>query len=788
MAGGATTHSPPRLRTDLILRRQHTPRGVFVVVKDPASDDFYRFGEVEDFILQQLDGVTPLEEIRRRAESRFGASLPDGVLELFVQKLDKNRLLETDRAPKRDRAGSSRRLRGNLLYLRLPLLDPTRLFDWLLPRVGFFFTRGFMAFSAAVIAFAATTLAMSWTSFRDDFTSLGFPSAIPMLIVVLFILVSMHEFAHGMACRHFGGDVREMGFMLIYFAPACYCNVSDAWLFPERAKRMWVGFAGPYFELFLWALAVLVWRVTEGDTPISYVALLVMIGSGVKTLVNFNPLIKLDGYYLLSDFLEIPNLRRKSFRYVGDMIKQLVGSSDNPAQPVSPRERRIYLIYGALATVYSFSLLGLVTMKAGGILIGNGQPIALALFGGLVGTRLRSRIRGLMGKGALDDDSGDAGSDPDPGGVGEPATPRRSRSLRVKRRRVAIVGAASVLVLGAVFGRVELRVSGPVSVLPEENADVRAAVAGIVEDVVVDEGNRVEAGKLIARMSDEALLSDLHTTEADIREAQANLQKLEAGPTPAEIAVARATLAKTVDQAEYARAQLLRIGQAFRLQVVSRREFEDTQALTRAAVDDQVEAQRRLDVLRAGTRREEIEAARARIEGLESRRRHLSEQANRLNVVSPVAGVVATPSRDLHAMERQFVPAGGLIAKVYEIDTVVAQIMVSEKDIANLRPGQRVEVRTRALPGVSFRGVVTSIAVAADAGLATGATTTSSSSARSAAAAKTFVVTSHIDNRTRLLLPGMTGRAKVSCGQRSTLDLIGRRLAQTFKVDVWSWW
>jgi len=117
----------------------------------------------------------------------------------------------------------------------------------------------------------------------------------------------------------------------------------------------------------------------------------------------------------------------------------------------------------------------------------------------------------------------------------------------------------------------------------------------------------------------------------------------------------------------------------------------------------------------------------------------------------------------------------------------VAQIMVSEKDIANLRPGQLVEVRTRALPGVPFRGLVTSIAVAADAGTATGTPTTSSSVSRSATA-KTFVVTSRIDNHTRLLLPGMTGRAKVSCGRHRILDLIGLRMAQTLKVDVWSWW
>src|SRR5438045_9659583 len=96
-----------------------------------------------------------------------------------------------------------------------------------------------------------------------------------------------------------------MGCALIFLQPAFYCNVSDGWLFPGKSKRLWVGFAGPYFELFLWSLAVLIWRATEPDTWINFVTLSVMATSGLKTLLNFSPLIKLDGYYLLSDYLEI---------------------------------------------------------------------------------------------------------------------------------------------------------------------------------------------------------------------------------------------------------------------------------------------------------------------------------------------------------------------------------------------------------------------------------------------------------------------------------------------------
>src|SRR5438046_9204355 len=92
------------------------------------------------------------------------------------------------------------------------------------------------------------------------------------MLILLSVIVA-HEFGHGVTCTHIGGEVHEMGFAMIFLMPAFYCNVSDAWLFPERSKRLWVGFAGPYFELFLWSLAVLTWRMTEPDTWINFVTL-----------------------------------------------------------------------------------------------------------------------------------------------------------------------------------------------------------------------------------------------------------------------------------------------------------------------------------------------------------------------------------------------------------------------------------------------------------------------------------------------------------------------------------
>src|SRR6185436_10731524 len=123
--------------------------------------------------------------------------------------------------------------------------------------------------------------ASNWTEIELDLPRLYSVQSLALAWCIAMLVIVAHEFAHGLTCKHFGGSVREIGFLLLYFQPAFYCNVSDAWLFPEKSKRLWVSFAGAYFEIFLWSLATVVWRVTDPYTLINYVALVVMATSGV---------------------------------------------------------------------------------------------------------------------------------------------------------------------------------------------------------------------------------------------------------------------------------------------------------------------------------------------------------------------------------------------------------------------------------------------------------------------------------------------------------------------------
>jgi len=767
---------PPRLRSDLTVREEQTAGGTVSIVKDPLTGDFFRFRETERFIAQQCDGKTPLDVIRQRTEERFGATLAAESLSAFVQRLDRAGLLETADPAKRGSAGKrARRIRGSLLLLRLKVADPDRLFDRLAPLLRGLFTARFLALSAAVVVLGVGTAVANWSDVVQDLSRLYRLAAILPFLAITFLAASTHEFAHGLTCKHFGGEVHELGFMLIYFQPALYCNVSDAWLFPEKSQRLWVGFAGPYFELFLWALAVLVWRLTDVDTVVNYVALIALTGSGLKTLLNLSPLLKLDGYYMLSDYLDVPNLRRKSFRYVGSWIKQLSGRADQPIDAVSPRERRIYLGYGLLAAVPSLLLLAVGSVKMAGFLLASGGPLAVALFTGLLTRKVRRRAGRLFGKGTDDTDDDDPGDDPAPR---EPA--RKDAGPKWTRRRMALI-LAGVALPAVLLGRLELKVGGPVTILPIRNADVRTERDGMIEEVYVTEGDTVRAGDVVARLTERAQRADLQKTDAQIREARARLSLLEAGPTRDEIEVARTALDQAEERLKYARARRDRNKQLADSGVLTQTELENSDELATTAASDVAAARHKLALLLGGTRPEQLAATRAEIDGLEAQRRYLEAALRRAVVRSPVTGIVATRARDLSEMAGQEVQPGALIAKVYDLRKLAVEVAIPEREIADVRVGQPVAFKARAYPNRTFHGTVTAIATAAE-GPSTAA---QSGSGRNPS---TIRVTSEIDNGPLLLKPGMTGQAKVFCGPRRIVELVMRRLALTMHVNVWSWW
>ena len=160
----------------------------------------------------------------------------------------------------------------------------------------------------------------------------------------------IHEFGHGLTAKHFGGEVHEMGILFLVLTPALYCDVTDSWLLPNKWKRIWISAAGIYVECFLASIATFVWWYS---TPglLNSLAMATMFICSVNTILfNANPLLRYDGYYVMADWLEIPNLRIKSTQFFGYLIQEKVLGLEIPVQSYLPRSRRILFVTYAMAS------------------------------------------------------------------------------------------------------------------------------------------------------------------------------------------------------------------------------------------------------------------------------------------------------------------------------------------------------------------------------------------------------------------------------------------------------
>ncbi|MEX2114319.1 MAG: hypothetical protein WD845_14090, partial [Pirellulales bacterium] len=543
----------PLRRTELTIRPLGE-RGQHVV-KNPATGEFFHLGAEEHFLLMQLDGCTPAKAICASFAERFDEPLTAEDLESFVELARHRSLLEAEPNGTEEQDGpatprpprsfatanasvastSAHGKRQSILYWRRTIFDPNGLFDWLEPRIRFFWTRAFVMLSAASIVLAVWVSWANATGMAQSFqATLRWEAAI-LIWLTLLLVTTLHEFAHGLTCKHYGGEVREIGFLLMFFMPCFYCNVSDAWLFREKSKRIWVTLAGGYFELFLWSLAVFVWRLTIEDTLVHYLALVVLSVSGVRSLFNFNPLIKLDGYYLLSDWAEVPNLQQQAFGYVKAHLRWLLwGAEPPPRQP----HGKLLLGYGAASLLFSLTFLGLMLWSLWQLLASQWGILgacAVPLLG-LIGAR--SLLRGVFAEEAI--------------------------TMIIQRRKRTILWLFGLGGLAATLWLVEIddRACGTVRLRPTVRAELRSPLAAFLKEVYFDEGDRVSAGAAVARLEIPELGSRKIQKDAEVREAQASLNLLEEGTRPQELTEQRQRVARARAWRDLAREDLARARRA----------------------------------------------------------------------------------------------------------------------------------------------------------------------------------------------------------------------------------
>ena len=485
---------PIRKRPDLTAQRQRYLGRSYWVVKEPVGMNYFRFQDEEYAILQMLDGQTSLDEIKEQFEAEFPPQkITLEELQQFLGQLHRSGLIVTGvpgqgrQLRKRRDERRRRQLLGaltNVLCIRFKGIDPERVLTRLYPKVRWLFTWAALVIYS-LLAFSALTLVLvEFDVFRaklPGFYQFFSPTNALLLALTLGVTKVLHELGHGLTCTHFGGECHEIGIMILVLTPCLYCNVSDSWMLPSKWHRAAIGAAGIFVEVTLAAIATFVWWFTEPGL-VHYLSLNVMFVSSVSTILfNANPLLRYDGYYILADLVEIPNLRQKATAIVSRKLGHWFLGLEPPDDPFLPeRNQGFFAFYTVAAVLYRWFILASIltflykVFEPYGLKI-IGQVIAVASIYGLLFQPIYQ-----LGKFFY--------------------VPGRWHKVKKPRMYATLAGLAAV-VLAIFYLPLPYHVGSALEMRVFDAKSVYVAVPGKLEEVRVQPGDRVKAGELLARLT-----------------------------------------------------------------------------------------------------------------------------------------------------------------------------------------------------------------------------------------------------------------------------------------------
>jgi putative peptide zinc metalloprotease protein len=496
----------PRLRSHFRILR-HEYRGKrWYVLQDAISRRSHRFDAQAYFILGLMNGQRPMQVIWDAAVERFGDDAPtqEEVIRLLGQ-LHTADVMQCEISPDvEELLRRTRRIVGRTqlarwlapLAIKIPLFDPDRLLErwlpWYRPLFGVFGA----ALWLAVIGWGAVEATRNWNELTQDLGNrLLAPENLLVLGLVFPLLKALHEFGHACAVKAWGGEVHEMGIMLLVLMPVPYVDASAASTFPEKHRRIIVGGAGMIVELFIAAIALALWLEMQPGV-LRAVLFNVMLIAGISTvLFNINPLLRFDGYYMLSDWLEIPNLRQRAQQYLGSLFERRLFGVDTPPIEASALER-VWLVFFAVG---SFVYRIFITMAIAMFIATQYFVIGMLLAVWAVVSGVALPIAALINNLAF--------------------SPR----LRQRRLRAVLISAA----LAAALGWLLFAVPAPSwtnaqgVIWGAEQSSVRGGADGFVLRVLAAPGARVKRGEPLLESADPLLVPRIRSLEAQRDELEA---------------------------------------------------------------------------------------------------------------------------------------------------------------------------------------------------------------------------------------------------------------------------
>lgn len=677
----------------LVISKQHIEHELpTVLAKMPGSDSFVRLTPEQWSLLELFDGDRSYREVAELTEGKTGVAFSEDDVKEFAAFLqEKTDLFYRTPLEKnitlKQKLGAHRHKRKRFAFsdiTDITLHRWPRADDYLTrlqPHIQFVYTTWFTLLTllcfGLMVAMWAGKAGEIW---NDSFRFYAFTEKSPRDLLEFWILFGImaffHESAHGMTCKQFGGSVEKMEFLLMYFAPTFVCDVTQIWIIGDRKARLTTIIAGIWGDLIICFFATAIWWTTAPGMWIHDLAYKVIMVSGIGvTLLNLNPLIKLDGYYMFSELIGEVDLKERSTMYVSDWMRKNILFLPVEVEFVPRRRRILYISYAVLSGIYSYLLITLVVLFLYHVLYSYTPEFAwvpgLLLAYLVFKSRIRKLVR-LMNDVYLDKKD-------------------RLKEWFTTSRIIAVSAVGLLFLLAPLWPDF---IEGRFVLDPTRRALVRAEVPGVVTEVLAGENQPVMQGSVLVKLHNLQLESQAAQAEADFRETSA-----------------RATSASL----------------------------------------------RYTDFGRAEHEREQTA----------ERNRALNGQLDRLQLASPMAGVVVTPR--LQDLLGKYVRAGTPIAEVADLGTLTARIFIPEFGIHDVQIGTRTRLRVQAR-FMPISGTLESIAPLSS---ETDPALTEKAQL-SGIVQPPFYVGSVILHNDGSLREGMTGTAKLFVRRRSPAEMMWR--------------
>lgn len=505
-----------RTRPDLIVQEVVLQGERSWVVKDPLAMKFFRLREPEFIVFEALRGKASFRTLKRALERAFPETPSHlAAIQQLVIQMQRMGLLVSDATAQgitlqKERQREEHRkwlgMLASITAMRFPGFDPERLLSLLYQKLSWMFSKWFTCVCLAICLSAGLLVLANLQEFYarlPGFQSFFSLDNLLLMVALLVFTKSVHELGHGLMCKHFGGECHQIGFMLLVFTPAMYCDTSDSWVLPNRWHRIAIGAAGMYVEIVMAACCTFIWWFTHPGW-IHYLSLNIMFLCSVSTLMfNANPLMRYDGYFMLSDLLEIPNLSQKArLALISTFRVWALGLKPVDDRQMPPRKRLSFAAYAVSSFAYKWFIMIAIFWFLRSIL----EPYGIAVIGNvMIGMSFTGMVIVPLFKAfqymAY------------PGRLGEVKPLRFFRFACFVVATICLV--AFIPLPQTVFGFARVR--------PKNAQLVTVTVPGRLTDVRVRPGDSVHKGDVIAVLTNLDLELDLLRLEGDLATATSDL-------------------------------------------------------------------------------------------------------------------------------------------------------------------------------------------------------------------------------------------------------------------------